>query len=59
MAGPQGNAGAALTLLLLAACGHGDSDAARGGVSAADARALDEAATTVDSRDAAAASAAR
>lgn len=42
---------AAATLLLLAACGPADSDPGPGGVTAGDAKALDEAAQKLDERD--------
>lgn len=40
-----------ITLLALAACGPADSDPGPGGVTAGDARALDEAAQKLDERD--------
>jgi hypothetical protein len=41
----------ALIVLLLAACGPADSDPGPGGVTAGDAKALDEAAQKLDERD--------
>jgi hypothetical protein len=41
----------ALLVLLLAACGPADSDPGPGGVTAGDAKALDEAAQKLDERD--------
>ncbi len=42
---------ATMALLLLAACGPADTDPGPGGVTAADAAALDEAAKKLDERD--------